>query len=221
MLLHKAWRLNSRSDCYCVGELRLLTWIIECLLDSKNKHSIDKNIAGRCHLRSNNRILETLVYCLKEWWKLPCQNTQHQVLQLFAGPAHTGCPSCARHLAFSCHCFIFVFMCSLSFIFLWLLPATAAFPQTLPEQCSTCMSSQFTTLILWAQYTNHLVRLSLHLFFFHTTESSWTSLKTSAIDVIWLIMLAEGVQSTMGIRNFNLQRSKVRKIGKIHLNAGF
>jgi hypothetical protein len=28
------------------------------------------------------------------------------------------------------------------------------------------MSSQFTTLILWAQYTNHPVRLSLHLFFF-------------------------------------------------------
>jgi hypothetical protein len=43
--------------------------------------------------------------------------------------------------------------------------ATAAFPQTLPEQCSTCLPSQFTTLSLLAQYTNHTVRLSLHLFF--------------------------------------------------------
>lgn len=103
---------------------------------------------------------------MKEWRKLPCQNTQHQVLQLFAGPADTGCPSSARHSACSCHCFVFVLMCSLSIIFLWLLPATASFPQTLPEQYSTCMPAQFTNLILLAQYTDHPVRLSLHLFFF-------------------------------------------------------
>jgi hypothetical protein len=34
-------------------------------------------------------------------------------------------------------------------------------------------------------------------------------------------MLAEGGQSTMGIRNLSLQRSKVRNRGKIRLNAGF
>jgi hypothetical protein len=35
------------------------------------------------------------------------------------------------------------------------------------------------------------------------------------------MMIGGGGQSTMGVTNFNLQRSKFRKIGKILLNAGF